>query len=291
MWMVRALLPALLCVALAPPATADEQAPAGDALAAPLPADQLRDMDSDRPNKTDTPHTIDAGHVQAEMGLVDYVYDRQRSGGVDTRSDAFGLGLVNLRLGLLDDLEINALISPYEREQDEDYRTRQSSRAEGDGDLVVGGKLNLWGDDGGDDPWSTALAIKPQFKLPTAGRGLGNGHTEIFVEFPLLVNLPDGFHLGAQTVVSRERDTANAAYVTGWQNSVSIDRTVIGDADMYLEYWTEVTTERSRKAAQTLDVGLTYPLTDNLLIDAGANFGLNQASDTLEWLAGLSLRF
>ncbi len=38
----------------------------------PTPADQLRGMDTDRPNKTNTPHTIDAGHLQIEIGGFDY---------------------------------------------------------------------------------------------------------------------------------------------------------------------------------------------------------------------------
>ena len=31
-------------------------------------------MDTDRPNITNTPHTIDAGHLQIEAGAADYAY-------------------------------------------------------------------------------------------------------------------------------------------------------------------------------------------------------------------------
>jgi hypothetical protein len=35
----------------------------------PTPTDLLSGMDSDRPNITNTPHTIDAGHLQIETGV------------------------------------------------------------------------------------------------------------------------------------------------------------------------------------------------------------------------------
>ncbi|MEO8614250.1 MAG: hypothetical protein ABI600_03855 [Luteolibacter sp.] len=33
----------------------------------PVPTDLLRDLDTDRPDKTNSPHTLDAGHVQLKM--------------------------------------------------------------------------------------------------------------------------------------------------------------------------------------------------------------------------------
>lgn len=60
---------------------------------------------------------------------------------------------------------------------------------------------------------------------------------------------------------------------------------------MYLEYASDVTTEKHVEAEQTIDVGGTYPLNDNVVLDSGVNFGLNRASDNIEVLAGVSVRF
>ncbi|HEX4054932.1 MAG TPA: transporter [Tepidisphaeraceae bacterium] len=256
----------------------------------PTPSDQLRDMDTDRPNKTNTPHTIDAGHLQIETGAFDYTYDRDRYRGANARIETLGLGQFNFRLGILNDLELNAIVNSYDFLRYSDYVANQSMRQNGFGDTVVGGKLNFWGNESGDDLWATAFGIQPQFKIPTARRELGNGHAELFVGLPFLMNLPAGFHLGIQPTISWQRNVENSGDVTGWQNSASIDRVFFGNVDIYVEYWSLVTTEFHQESQQTLDVGFTYPLNDNVVLDTGANIGLNKASNTLEWVAGVSVR-
>jgi hypothetical protein len=257
----------------------------------PTPNDRLRSMDIDRPNKTNTPHTIDAGHMQFETGFFDYVHSRDRSHGADTTMDSLILGHVNFRLGVLNNLEVNLAIDNYDFLWSKDHVANQSVRRKGFGDIMVGGKLNLWGNEGGDDVWSTGLAIQPQLKVPTAQRDLGNKHSEFFVGLPFVVNLPMGFHLGVQTLASRERNLMNTRYVTGWQNSVSVDRVLFGMFDVYVEYWSHCSTELHQQLQQTVDIGFIYPLTDNVILDMGTVVGLNRAPNTFEALVGVSLRF
>jgi hypothetical protein len=240
---------------------------------------------------TNTPHTIDAGHLQIEAGVFDYSYYRNRYQAANARSDVFGFGQFNLRLGVLSTLEVNAVIDSAEFVRNTDFILHQSSRQSGLGDTVVGAKLNLWGDQGSDAVWATALAIQPQFKIPTARENIGNGHPELFVSIPFLVNLPADFHLGLQTAVSWERNSANDGEVTGWQNSVSVDRVFADRFDIYLEYATHLTNEHHQETQQTLDVGVTCPLSDNLALDTGVNVGLNHATNNVEWLGGMSVRF
>lgn len=257
----------------------------------PVPDDQLRDMDTDRPNKTNTPHTIDAGHLQVETGFFDATVDRLRDHGANATVDTLSLGDVNLRYGLLSNLEVNAAIQSFDLLRATDHVSGQSAHEHGIGDTVLGGKLNLWGDDGGDTPGSSALAIQPQLKLATARQDLGNGHTEPVVGAPFLVTLPSNFHLGLETAGAWERNVPNTGYVAGWQNSASIDRVVFGALDVYVEYWTQLTTEAHQQPQQTADVGFTLPLGDNVVVDSGVNIGLDRAANTLEWLAGASVRF
>jgi hypothetical protein len=82
----------------------------------------------------------------------------------------------------------------------------------------------------------------------------------------------------------------NSGDVTGFQNAASIDRVFFGKFDIYLEYWSNVTTQQHQEAQQTLDVGFTYPANDNVVFDTGVNFGLNKASQSVEWVAGVSIR-
>jgi len=259
-------------------------------LSNPTPADQLRSMDTDRPNITNTPHTIDAGHLQIETGVFDYTYYRDHSVGDNVRVDDFAFGEFNFRLGVLDDLEVNAVVNAYDIVSAHAYGDGSSLHAGSFGDTVIGAKLNFWGDDGGDETWVTALAIQPQFKLPTAGDNVGNGRFEFEVPFPFLMNLPAGFHLGLQPGVAYERNSTDTGYVTGFPMAMSLDRVVICNLDVYLEYACDPTDEPHAKTEQTIDVGGTYPLNDNVVLDTGINFGLNNASPNIEWVAGISIR-
>ncbi len=257
----------------------------------PTPKDQLRGMDTDRPNKTNTPHTIDAGHYQLELGAVDGTFFRDRSRGADTQINTIGVGQLNLRVGVLKNMELNISVVAADFLRVHDYATGSMSHDTTFGDTVVGGKLNLWGDEGSDKVWATALAIQPAVKIPTAAASIGNTHPEASVGLPFLLNLPAGFHLALQSTLSWERSFNNAGYVAGWSNSVSVDHVVLEKLDVYIEYWSHVTSEKHVEAAQTVDVGGSYPVTDNVSVDTGFNFGLNQASVDVEWLCGVSVRF
>lgn len=286
---------AAACAAVAALVGGNDGAAAGDkslyTLFNPTPADQLRDMDTDRPNETNTPHTIDAGHVQIETGFFDYTDDQIRGDGANGSVESLTLGHFNVRYGVLNNLEVNAAVDSFDILWTTDHLSGQSTRQQGFGDTVLGGKLNLWGNDAGDSTGSTALAIQPQVKLPTAQQDLGNGHTEGAIGVPLLVALPAGFHLGLETAGSWERNVPNTGYVAGWQNSASLDRVVVGDFDVYVEYWSHVTTESHQQPQQTADVGFTYPIGDNVVLDTGVNLGLDKAANTFEWVGGISVRF
>ncbi|HEX4194489.1 MAG TPA: transporter, partial [Stellaceae bacterium] len=191
------------------PAWADSDGPPVDkspyTLFNPVPDNTLRDMDTDRPNVTNTPHTIDPGHVQIETGLYDWSHFHDRTHGGNVVTDTVTLGHINARLGLTDRLEVNAAIDSFDGVKSTDKIAGQTTRVSGFGDTVIGGKLNLWGNEGGDDPWTSGFALQPQVKLPTAQTGVGNNHVEWAVGAPFLINLEGGFHLGLETALGQER--------------------------------------------------------------------------------------
>jgi hypothetical protein len=251
----------------------------------PTPADQLRGMDTDRPNITNTPHTIDAGHFQLESGFVDYAYDH--TDGV--RTDDWSVCQFNLRAGVLNNLELNVAINAFEYERVHDSLSGRTSHQSSFGDTIVGGKLNIWGNESGETTWETALAIQPQLKIPTAREEIGNGHAEFSAGFPFAMDLPGQFHLSLQTAVEWERNSSNSGDVAGWANAAAIDHE-FGKLDIYLEYASDLTTEKHQETEQTIDVGGIFQLTDNLTLDTGFNIGLNSASNDFEWLLGMSVR-
>jgi hypothetical protein len=277
------------------PAWADSDSPPVDksqyTLFNPVPDDALRGMDTDRPNITNTPHTIDAGHVQIETGLYDWSHFHDRTHGNDVVTDTLTLGHINARLGLTDRLEVNATIDSFDWVKTSDKIAGQTTKVSGFGDTVIGGKLNLWGNEGGDDPWTSGFALQPQVKLPTAQTGIGNNHVEWNVGAPFLINLVGGFHLGLETALGQERNSANNGAVVGWQNSASVDHVIFDAVDVYLEYAMHVTTEHDTQPQQSIDVGFTYPVTDNVVVDSGIFIGTNKVTPDIEWTSGVSLRF
>src|SRR5438309_1384068 len=71
----------------------------------PTPTEYLRAMDRDGPGATESPYTVDAGHFQVEMTLVDYTNDRKSFNGMTKRFEAWAIATMNLKLGLLNQLD------------------------------------------------------------------------------------------------------------------------------------------------------------------------------------------
>src|SRR5262249_6766416 len=79
----------------------------------PTPTQLLRELSTDRPDKTESPRTVDAGHFQLEMDLVSYTHDRDQSGAGDVRRDEWAIAPVNLKLGLLNNVDVQLILETY----------------------------------------------------------------------------------------------------------------------------------------------------------------------------------
>ena len=146
----------------------------------------------------------------------------------------------------------------------------------------------------GEKVWETSFGVQPQVKVGTArARGGGNGRVEYAIGFPFVVNLPWVFHLSLQPGFSFQRNTEDTGYVAGVQGAVCVDRVIVGNLDVYVEYAGSATREAHQEAQQTVNTGVVYPLTDNVSDwDAwGWSLGVDRVSPTVEWLTGVSVRF
>ena len=139
----------------------------------PTPRELMREMSTDRPDQTESPYTVDAGHFQVEIDLVSAVFDRDRSGGGDRRTRGWGTA-VNLKAGLWNNVDIQFVFDPFVHAQFDDLVAETKETASGFADFQTRLKVNLWGNDGG----NTALAIMPFVKWPLPASDLRNGQTE-----------------------------------------------------------------------------------------------------------------
>jgi hypothetical protein len=157
----------------------------------PTPRDLMRELAPDRPDKTESPYTVDAGHFQLEMDFVNFT--RDESSGVRTR--AWNPAPFNVKVGLLNNVDLQFVFDDYLYLRTEDRPTHTVTIQSGVGDFTSRLKVNLWGDDGGE----TALAILSFVKFPTNTEHLGNNSVEGGLLFPLAVKLPAGFDMGLET--------------------------------------------------------------------------------------------
>jgi hypothetical protein len=252
----------------------------------PTPDDQLRDMATDRGNATNSPTTVDAGHLQIEGGFIDYERIRTPL----SRNSAYSYGDVNLRLGVLNNLELNLIVPPHIVVKNTDLAANTQTSARGFGDITVGGKFNFWGNEGSDQLWATAFGVQSQIKLPTAKSSLSNGYTESTASLPFSMNLPGGFGLSIQPSILRIRTSDNLGYTTGYEGAIAIDHD-IGPLNAYAEYVLDHTTEKAQRNQKTLNVGVTSAVSRNVVLDTGLAFGLNSGINDFRIQIGASVRF
>src|SRR5262245_3030702 len=97
----------------------------------PVPKEFMRELSPDRPDKTDSPYTVDAGHFQLEMDFANLTLDRHNSEHSNVHFLAAQAAPMNLKAGLLNDLDGQLVITPYQWERIEDRDTGITERRSG----------------------------------------------------------------------------------------------------------------------------------------------------------------
>lgn len=245
----------------------------------PTPEKLLRELTTDRPDKTESPYTVDAGHFQLEMDLLSFTRDAE--------GDLFAIAPTNFKVGLLNNIDLQVIAETFNIQRTLGRTAGRRETISGFGDLLVRLKVNFWGNDGG----KTAFGVMPFVKFPTNQHELGNSAVEGGVIFPLAVELPGEFDLGAMTEVDSVRNENNSSYHAEFINSVTVGHAIEGELSGYVEFFTAVSTERDGEWVGTFDFGFTYGLTPNIQLDAGMNVGLTRSADDLNPFVGVSVRY
>ena len=259
----------------------------GYSLFHPTPPALMREMSADRPDKTESPYTVDAGHFQMEIDLVNYSYDRDTDGGRNTRTDDLFVAPMNLKLGLLNNVDLQVILGTYNRVREEDRTLGTTQTTSGFAGVATRLKINLWGNDGG----RTAMGVMPFVIFPSGQEGLGIPEIEGGVIFPLAVELPHGWSLGMMTEFAMlNNETGNGRDAT-FINSITFGHGIWGKLSGYVEFFSQVSAGNNSGWIGTADFGLTYRVTANFLLDAGVNFGVTDRADNLNVFTGFTWRF
>jgi hypothetical protein len=252
-------------------------------LAGPAAAAQpLRKLCTDRPGLGTPACTLDAGHVQIEVGLADWTLDRQSG----ARSDEWVAGDTLVRVGIADHAELQFGWTAY-------GWTRERaggviSRASGTGDLFVALRRNLLRPDGS----GTTVAIMPYATLPTGGRAIGAGDWSAGVELPFGFDLSNAVSLEfaprVEAAADEDRHGRHLAYgsVAGLAADLGPHWNLTAELEAIRD------DDPGGHRTETL-AGLSFGWTPgrNFQLDAGANLGLNRAAPDVELYAGVVRRF
>jgi hypothetical protein len=250
-------------------------------LLARTPDAALREMSTDRPDKTESAYTVDAGRWQIETDLVAYTRDRESR----VTTEVLDVVPFNLKFGLTHDMDVQFVYGSLSRVRIIGSEADETGSESGGGDLTIRVKRNLWGNDGG----RTALALMPFVKLPVNSLASLNSEVEGGLIVPLAIDLGHGAGLGLMTEVDVVR--GDRGYEPVFINSATVSFDLNDKLGVYTEIYTERGSGRDAATVVTFDAGVTYAVTGNLQLDAGVNLGVTKAADDMQLFAGLSQRF
>ncbi|KQR71181.1 transporter [Pedobacter sp. Leaf176] len=244
----------------------------------PIPADSLREMETDRPDVTESPQTVDAGHFQVETDLTRF----QRERNSEARMDEYLFNQVNLKLGLTNTTAIQLSLESYVVKKD--FKALGNlERTSGIGDLTFRLKQNLLGNDKG----RFAIALLPYLKFPTS-----HADPEIQYEggiiIPMRIKFANDWKMGLQLEADRLQDDEGMGHHNEILQTISISHPVIKKLDGTIEtYYTYEIHEAHFK--NYLNAALQYELSKDFLIDGGLNYGI-QHDARKSYFVGLSFR-
>lgn len=239
----------------------------------PVPREQLRELSTDRPNATESPYTVDAGHLQIEIEPVALTLDR--GAGADTTTVSWFTTF--LRLGVLPFADVQLGIEPYSRIVVEDGDEELVS--DGRGAITVRMKFNLWGNDSG----PTAFCIVPYVVQVDGGVDIG-------LNQGFAGELPAGFGYGfmlEEDLVRIDDDGTRGLELVA---SAVLGRELVEPLAGFIELAWKVATYDSERSALAFNAGATIAVLADLQLDAGTRIGLAGPIADLEFYLGVSAR-
>ncbi|CFX50745.1 conserved exported protein of unknown function [Candidatus Filomicrobium marinum] len=257
---------------------------------APTPDHLMRDMSTDRPDATESPFTIDAGHAQVETNIFGFSRSTRDSDGF--RTDTYEIGTTNIRIGVTSFAELNLVWQPYGVVQTSSLLSGPASRSSGIGSVDIRGKINLWGNDLFGDLGTSAFALLPFVTLPTdrsndvSAAGFSAG---LIVPFALQLSDKIGFGLNAGFVSTKSEETSS--YRTEYLVTAAVSYEWTDRLGSYYEVGVAFETDDPRGDAVFLGTGLTYAVNSNTQLDIGLNVGVSPAADRINPFIGISRRF
>jgi hypothetical protein len=243
----------------------------------PVPRDKMRDMSTDRPDITESPQSVDAGHFQIETDL--FKTTRNKTSRITSVENNYNLA--NLKLGLSHNTDLQLVVGSQINSYIKDSNGNKLDQVSGFGDLTLRLKYNFWGNEGG----KTAFAMMPYVNFPTSA---ANNNIEAGIVLPLSVDLGNDFGLGTQLQFDMVKSLNNGYHGSILQSVVigtELSKSLETFAESYYNYDFE-----QKKFDLSFNGGFGYSVSANMKFDIGFNLGLTKNTDKVYFI-GFSFRY
>jgi hypothetical protein len=252
----------------------------------PVPDDKMRSFSTDRPGKTHSSTTVDAGHFQVESDFVNYTYDHYSPGHQTTENYSFGTPIV--KFGVTNWADVEGGFALYNQTRTKDRTTGITQTGSGFGDFLLGSKINLFGNDGG----RQAFALLPFIKIPTAAHNVGNGVTEFTLNAPYTIGLDTLWSLTLEPAFGALKNTNNQNLHGDYSFLVNLNRPVFNkNVIAAAEFASEYSSDPQITPRYTFDPSLQWLITPTVQVDIGIYLGLNKAAPDYNPYTGISYRY
>lgn len=219
-----------------------------------------KDMETDRPDVTESPYTVDAGHIQIESDLLRY----KSSGTPDDFNRQYLFAPFTGKVGLTQSIDFQVTFEIYRLE----YHKSDSEPKEHHGNygsLSLRLKRNVIGNDSG----KFALAVMPYIKMP-ANAFFEHHKAEGGIIIPAQWKIQDKLALGFQEEFDRVAEDKDYEWQALQSVVVSYDITeqLKGIAETYYVY-----NFNQHEVENYINIALQFFPMRNFAIDVGTLYG------------------
>jgi len=244
----------------------------------PVPDSLMREMTPDRPDKTESPVTVDAGHFMYETAIAQY----ERSATDDGTTKQLLINEATLKLGLSNSTDIQLIVQSFGQETKAQTLSNKEKR-QGFGDLTVRIKQHLYGA----DKDAVALAVMGYLKFPTTTFSTNKSY-EGGIMVPVEIKLPHEWKLGLQIEGDRLKDDEGNNFHTEIFQSLVLSHSIFkkleASAETYYTY-----DFKGHEWSNFLNAALLFEVNKNFKLDAGTYHGIQRGTETSYFL-GASFR-
>lgn len=226
----------------------------------PTPREAMREMATDRPDMTESPLSVEPGHVQVEFDTVAYESSRTAT----THTHETRAATVNTRLGIGMRTDLQLVVVPLVHRVTTTANSAQTEEV-GFGDTTLRLKINLRGN----EEEGFAIGLLPFVVAPTSTGDIGDDQLSGGIAAPMSISLSERLDLGmmVQLDLGAAEEGGVAIRTLG---TLTLGVAVVGPFAVFFEV-AQATELEDGDVTPTFEVhgGMTYELTPNLRLDAG----------------------